>query len=107
MQPAPPPPANATADQLTQYRLSMIEDTLKAMTENLERLVALEQKHLETREALGRAFDTVEKMDGRVHSIELEMPTLKLVRKWVMAGVVGILSLLGLTVFKLFTITIH
>lgn len=92
--------------ELTQYRLTMIENTLKAISENLERLAALEQKHLETREAVGRAFDAIDKIDERVRSVEFEMPTLKLIRKWVVTGVLGIVSMLGVALFKLFTISV-
>lgn len=84
----------------------MIEETLKAIKDNLGTLAALEQKHLQTREALERAFTNLGKMDERVRKIEHELPTLTLVRKWVIGGMVGIISLLGLTLFKLFTISV-
>jgi hypothetical protein len=96
-----------TNDTLTLYRLGMIEETLKAISENLERLATLEQKHFETRDQVTRAFDSIADHDTRIRSIETEMPTLKLTRKWVMSGVIGTLTLLGVTVFKLFTITLH
>lgn len=92
--------------ELTQYRLQMIEDTLKAIKESLNTLAMLEQKHVQTREALERAFSTIGKMEERVRKIEHELPTLTLVRKWVIGGMVGIMSLLGLTLFKLFTISV-
>lgn len=98
--------AGQGSDALTQYRLTMIEDTLKQIADNLERLAALEQKHLETRDAVGRAFDAIEKVDHRVRHVELEMPTLKLVRAWVIAGVLGTLSLLGVTIAKLFSLSV-
>lgn len=100
-------PAPQTSDTLTQYRLGMIEQTLKGISETLERLAALEQKHLETREAVGRAFDSLETHDARIRAIESEMPTLKLARGWLLSGMVGIIGLLGVTLFRLFTITVH
>lgn len=100
-------PPLQTSDQLTQYRLSMIEKTLQAISESLERLATLEQKHLETREALNRAFTQIDIQDGRLRNIETEMPTLTLVRGWVLAGGIGIIGMLGIAIFKLFTITIH
>lgn len=92
--------------ELTQYRLTMIENTLKVISENLERLAALEQKHLETREALNRAFSSIGKVDERLRVIEMEIPTLKMVSKWVVAGVLGIVSMLGVALFKLFSISV-
>jgi hypothetical protein len=61
---------------LTQYRLEMIETTLKAISENLTKLAALEQKHIETRDAVERAFDNISAHDTRLRAIETEMPTL-------------------------------
>ncbi len=85
----------------------MIESTLEAVRENLIKLAQLEQKHLETKESLTRAFDSMNDINARLREIENEMPTLKLVRGWVIAGFVGILTLLGVAIFKLFTIGIH
>jgi hypothetical protein len=95
------------ADKVTQYRLEMIEKTLQAISENLSKLAALEQKHIETRDAVGRAFDAIEGHETRLRAVEVEMPTLKLTRKWVLSGVIGIVSLLAVAIFKLFTITVH
>ena len=101
-----PAPGPAQGDPLTQYRLQMIEDTLKGIRDSLNTLAALEQKHMQTREAIERAFSNIGKIDERVRKIEHEMPTLTLVRKWVIGGMIGIISLLGLTLFKLFSISI-
>lgn len=90
----------APGTDLTQYRLGMIEKTLQAISENLHQLAALEQKHIETREALGRAFKSIEGQDTRLRTIEMEMPTLRLVRKWVLAGAVGMISLVLIEVLK-------
>lgn len=86
---------------ITQYRLEMIEKTLASISESLHQLTALEQKHLETREALGRAFDRIEDHDQRVRKIETQMPTLNLVKGWVITTVIGVASLVGLALFKL------
>lgn len=88
-------------DELTQYRLTTIEETLASINETLRQLTSLEQKHLETRQALERAFSMIGKQDERIRDIELEIPTMKLVRTWVIAGVIGCTSLLGITLFKL------
>lgn len=98
MEPTVNHPAPGT--DLTQYRLGMIEKTLQAISENLHQLAALEQKHIETREALGRAFKSIEGQDQRLRVIEMEMPTLRLVRKWVLAGAVGLISLVLIEVLK-------
>lgn len=103
---------SAPKDQeaLTQYRLGMIEQTLQAVAENLQQLKAMDHKLIEVQaaivglqEAHKGMRDRHEKTDGRVHTIELELPTLKLIRSWVLAGVVGCAGLLGVTLFKVAT----
>ena len=101
------PTESHCTDPLTQYRLNMIESTLKAVSENLITLSHLEQKHVETKDALARAFNSVGDLNNRMREVESEMPTLKLIRAWVIAGVIGILGLLGVTLFKLLSVTIH
>jgi hypothetical protein len=86
---------------LTQYRLSMIEKTLQAISDNLTQLATLEQKHIETRDALSRAFKQIDRTDERVRIIEMDMPTLRIVRKWVMAAVIGIVALVGVELIKM------
>jgi hypothetical protein len=88
---------------LTDYRLSMIEDTLRVMSDNLQRLTTLEQRHVDTRESLDRAFESIEKVDTRLKHVELEMPVLKIVKNWVIAAVVGIVGLVGIALFTLLT----
>lgn len=97
-------PQEQAPDTLTQYRLGMIEKTLEAIRDNLTQLAQLEQKHIETRDALGRAFEQINAHDNRIRTVEQEMPTLKMVRGWVVSGVIGIVGLLGVALFKLFTL---
>jgi len=94
-------------DTLTQYRLNMIESTLKTVSENLVTLAQLEQKHLETKESLARAFNSMSDLNSRMREVEAELPTLKLIRGWVIAGVISIVSMLGVAIFKMFSITIQ
>ncbi len=91
---------------ITTYRLGMIEKTLEALADNIKQLTTLEQKHLETRESINRSFKAIEAIEARTRAIEVEMPTLKLVRGWVITGTLGILGLLGVALFKLFTISV-
>lgn len=93
-------------NKLTQYRLTMIEQTLHAISDSLVKLAALEQKHVETRSAIERAFTSIASLDLRIRSMESEMPTLKMARGWVISGCVGILGLLAISLFKLFKISL-
>ena len=96
----------STNDKLTQFRLETIETTLSKISDNLSTLTRLEEKHGETRIALERAFASISKTDERVRNIETEMPTLKLVRKWVIGGVVSGIGLMLAGLFKLYTLNL-
>lgn len=85
---------------LIEYRLSAIEKAVSSISDNMGKLVLLEQKHMETREALARAFKTIEALDVRVKAMEDELPTLKMTRGWVIAGTLGTISVVGIFAFK-------
>lgn len=91
-------------------RLSLMENSMQQVTEalrdvaqNMRDLVRLETSHAETRAALGRAFDSIEKiaeqgqdkhdkMDARLRLIEEALPELKTTSKWVKWGILGIIA---------------
>lgn len=86
---------------ISDYRLSRIEETLDMMAKNLERLTALEQRHLSTREEVDRAFESLGKLADRVRDVELEMPMLKTVKNWVIAAVLGIFAIFAVALTSL------
>jgi hypothetical protein len=86
---------------LIDYRLNLMEKSLSSISDSLRQLANLEQKHAETRDSLNRAFDQIKDLSIRLNTMELEMPTLKLIRGWNIAGVVGILGLVGISIIKL------
>ena len=88
-------------DALTGYRLSMIEKTLSSISDSIKQLANLEQRHSETRESMARAFTQIDAQDKRIKAIEMEMPTIKLVRGWIIAGVLAVFGILGLTFVKI------
>lgn len=94
-----------TNNSLTEYRLASIEETLASINETLRTLTSLEAKHMETRSALERAFTEIGRHEDRLRAIELELPTLKLIRGWVIAGVLSCASMLGVTIFKIATMS--
>ena len=88
-------------ERLINYRLHVIENAIKAMADGINKLANLEQRHTETRESLERAFKTLEKHDTRIRAVEQEMPTMKLTRGWIVAGVVGVFAMVGVGIMKL------
>jgi len=79
---------------INEWRLTTVEKAVGDISESLRRLVQLEERHTETREALSRAFTNLGDHEDRLRGIEVEMPTVKLTRRWVIGGVVGVWMLL-------------
>lgn len=71
-----------SAENLTDYRLERIEQAVGKMAESMQNLVALEQKHSETREALGRAFEAQDKDRERIRQLELKMAVVQQSSGW-------------------------
>lgn len=94
------PPEDENIGVIT-YRLGTMEKTLNDVSESMKQLVILEQKHIETREALGRAFQSISAHDQRITKIEAELPTLTLTRGWVISAVIGIIALVAYAVIRM------
>lgn len=73
-------------------------ETAKAVT----KLAVLEDRHAETRSALSRAFRELEGQEKRLHAVELELPVLKLVRRWVIGGVSAGVFLIAAAVVRVY-----
>src|SRR5574340_1462751 len=78
-----------------------VKNAVKSIDNSLRILAALEVKHEETRNGLNRAFTEIGDHETRMRTMENEMPTLKLTRGWVIAGVVGIMCILGVAILHL------
>lgn len=94
--------------KITEYRLRLIEESLseirtaiKGIHDSLRTLATLEVRHEQTREALGRAFSALERLESRVGAIEEAMPLLQLTSKWIRAGVVSLAGLVIIGAIKI------
>lgn len=104
----PTPPAPHTSDPLTAYRLAMLEDTMRQVADTLTKMASMDQRILDAQasqtamrdEWCGKDADK----ERRLRAIEVEMPTLKLIRGWVISGVIACASLLGLTLYQVATV---
>lgn len=109
-------------DKLTQYRLGTVEKAVESISDSLQTIAAVVQHHAETRDMVKRMFSRIEDGEDRTRNletvvppaviavqdqetrlrvIEREMPTLKLIRGWVVSGVVGVLGLVGVAVVQI------
>lgn len=104
----PTPPAPHTSDPLTAYRLAMLEDTMRQVADTLTKMASLDQRILDAQNSQAAMRDewvsTDVDKERRLRAIEVEMPTLKLIRGWVISGVVACASLLGLTLYQVTTV---
>lgn len=78
-----------------------VKNAVKSIDQSLRTLAALEVKHEETRSGLNRAFVSIGDHETRMRTMETEMPTLKMVRGWVIAGVLGIMGILGVAILHM------
>lgn len=87
-------------DELKEAVMSL-RDSQASISQSLSRLVALEERHIETRDAIGRAFKHIEKIADRLLEIEKAMPGLKEARAWIISGVLAVVGMVGAGLFAL------
>jgi hypothetical protein len=80
---------------LLEQAVSEIRDAIKSIDTSLRGFAMVQAQYSETRGALNKAFTEIEGLEKQVQAFAVELPTLQLVRTWVIGGVVGIVSLLG------------
>lgn len=87
--------------QALETMVGEVRTAVKSIDVSLQSLARLELHHSETRDGLARAFKSIEDINTRMRVIETEMPTMKLVRNWIMAGVIGGLGMTAVAGFKI------
>lgn len=106
---------NAPVASATEYRLTAVERAIGEMgratdkiADALEAIARLEERHSETREAIGRAFREVADMkrdasDARLalESLKGQIAPLQESRRWMIAGMLGVVGLVGAAVIGL------
>lgn len=79
--------------------LADIKRQIASLNTSLERLARIEERHEAQRRALERAFESLKEHDSRIKTIEVQEPISKMVNRWVIAGVIGIVGFAGLQVW--------
>lgn len=72
-----------------------IRNSLQAVTENLQAIVRLEEKHNETSRAINRSFVALENVEKRVSVIEQKMPGLLEMRTLIVGAICVVLTGVG------------
>ena len=95
-------------EDATDRRLRAVEtsmDELKRavaqVAEAINKLVLIEERSLETRRSIDRAFETLKDHEQRLRDVEEQMPLLVETRRWVVLGVLAGLSMMGVGLAKL------
>lgn len=88
--------------------VSEIRDAVGQIADALVKIARLEERHQETRESLGRAFDRIEAVekghaDIRVEVVKLDgaLKPLQESRGWVVSAGLGVLNAVGLAIVGL------
>ena len=96
-----PAASKEKAQSVIEYRLDSLEavvgevrDAVQGVHASLLKLATLEEKHLGYVEEL-------KDHEVRLRAIEVEIPTLKMVRRWIIGGVTGMLALSGIALLNL------
>lgn len=81
--------------------MTQLEEDRKRLADAVESLVRLEESYQIAWKTSNERHGLVVLLDERVRTLENAMPLLKLTSHWVIVGVLGILSLVGMSVYKL------
>lgn len=76
-------------------QIGELREALVRLTETIERLARLEERHAAAGEALSRAFSKLSAHDDRITALERAAPLTTLATRWVFNGVLMIASGVG------------
>lgn len=71
---------------------SRLNDAIVKISESLMALVVIQEQNKSIMQCIERQSTTIEKLDGRIDAIELQMPQLIESRHWLMVGLGFIVS---------------
>ena len=71
---------------------SRLNDAIVKISDSLSELVIIQEQNKTIMQCIERQSSTIEKLDGRIDAIELQMPQLIESRQWIMVGLGFIVS---------------
>lgn len=81
--------------------VSDIRQAVRSIDSSLRVLARLEDRHEEVNKSLARAFVQNEQLEERIRMLEMEAPLTRMVRGWVISGVIGVVSIVSVAAYKL------
>jgi t-SNARE complex subunit (syntaxin) len=84
-----------------QKDVGRVETSVNALHDKMSILGRLEERQNQNTESIVRAFQEITNLDVRVVALEEPMPGLKETRKWVVSGVIGIVTVVCAAVLYL------
>ena len=97
----PDPQAHAVLDvRVTNLErvVERVSTAVESIDESLKTLTRLDVKHEETNKSVDRAFAVIKDHETRIRLVENEMPTMKMVRGWVIAGAIALVGLVAVSI---------
>lgn len=80
--------------------VSEIKGFMSKMSDAIERLARLEERHVNTASALERAFTTISKIDTRLAALEKAQPVQSMASGWIVNGAWAAVGCLALATLK-------
>lgn len=89
-----------STDRLVEFRLERVEDAILRLTTTTEQLARIEERHVETRAALERAFAAIKEQGQRISAMEQQMPGLNRAANWVYVAVAAVVGAAFMLVWR-------
>lgn len=86
---------------VVEYAVGEIKESVNKIASAVETLARVEVKHEETREAMSRAFRTLDSHEQRITAVEAALPPLKEARGWAVRGLLAIVGMVGIALLGL------
>lgn len=87
--------------EVLEFRMDSVERSMEKISAAVQVIAESTAKMVATSEGLERAFVEIEKLQGTVLSLQLQLPLIAETSAWVKRGVVGVVAIVGAAAFKL------
>lgn len=82
----------SSVDRMILFRMTSLEDALRALTQQVGRLVLIEERQSQTSASVERAFAEIKALDARTKALELAQPITNRTNVWVERAVIAVVG---------------